>query len=87
VLALLHRICREDGITAVVSLHQVELARRYGDRIYGLAGGRIVFDGTAAELDAVTLDRIYGPASTPSVQPASTRREQNSARPKMAKTA
>ncbi|MBC7103224.1 MAG: phosphonate ABC transporter ATP-binding protein [Parvibaculum sp.] len=90
VLALLHRICCEDGITAVVSLHQVELARRYGGRIYGLAGGHIVFDGAAAELDAVTLDRIYGPASTPStpsVQPASTRREQNAARPKMAKTA
>lgn len=87
VLALLHRICREDGITAIVSLHQVELARRYGDRIYGLAGGRIVFDGTAAELDAATLDTIYGSASTPTVHPGPLQPEQTPARPKMAKIA
>ncbi|MEQ8265774.1 MAG: phosphonate ABC transporter ATP-binding protein [Parvibaculum sp.] len=87
VLALLHRICREDGITAVVSLHQVELARRYADGIYGLAGGRIVFDGPAAELDAPMLDTIYGPASTPSVQPGPLQPEQTPARLKMAKIA
>lgn len=86
VLALLHRICREDGITAVV-LHQVDLARRYADGIYGLAGGRIVFDGPAAELDVATLDTIYGPASTPSVQPGPAQSEQTSARLKMAKIA
>lgn len=44
VLALLHRICREDGIAAVVSLHQVDLARRYADRVLGLSQGRIAFD-------------------------------------------
>lgn len=69
VLALLHRICREDGITAVVSLHQVELARRYGDRIYGLAEGRVVFEGTGETLDGAALDRIYGPSLKTSVQP------------------
>src|SRR5690606_27275679 len=37
VLSLLHDICRLDGLTAVVSLHQVELARRYGERIVGLS--------------------------------------------------
>ena len=51
VLADLHRICREDGITAVVSLHQVEFARRFADRIVGLSKGRVVFDGPPAELD------------------------------------
>ncbi|MEQ8265636.1 MAG: phosphonate ABC transporter ATP-binding protein [Parvibaculum sp.] len=87
VLALLHRICREDGITAVVSLHQVELARRYADGIYGLAGGRIVFDGPAAGLDKAMLDTIYGPASTPSAQPGPLQPEQTPARLKMAKIA
>ena len=59
VLTDLHRICREDGITAIVSLHQVELARRFADRVIGLAGGRIVFEGTAAQLGQTILDQIY----------------------------
>jgi phosphonate transport system ATP-binding protein len=44
-LQLFHDICRSDGITAIVSLHQVELARRFADRVIGLSGGRVVFDG------------------------------------------
>lgn len=64
VLADLHRICREDGITAVVSLHQVELARRFADRVIGLAGGRIVFEGPASQLGQTALDQIY--LATPS---------------------
>jgi phosphonate transport system ATP-binding protein len=59
VLADLHRICREDGITAIVSLHQVELARQFADRVIGLAGGRIVFQGTASQLGQTILDQIY----------------------------
>jgi phosphonate transport system ATP-binding protein len=59
VLADLHRICREDGITAIVSLHQVELARRFADRVIGLVGGRIVFEGLASQLGPSTLDQIY----------------------------
>ncbi len=63
VLADLHRICREDGITAIVSLHQVDLARRFADRVIGLAGGRIVFEGTASQLGQTILDQIYSTAS------------------------
>ena len=59
VLADLHRICREDGITAIVSLHQIELARRFADRIVGLASGRIVFEGAASQLSQTILDQIY----------------------------
>jgi phosphonate transport system ATP-binding protein len=59
VLADLHRICREDGITAIVSLHQVDLARRFADRVIGLVSGRIVFDGPVSQLGQATLDQIY----------------------------
>jgi phosphonate transport system ATP-binding protein len=59
VLADLHRICREDGITAIVSLHQVDLARRFADRVIGLASGRIVFEGAASQLGQTILDQIY----------------------------
>lgn len=59
VLTLLQRVCREDGITAIVSLHQVELATRFADRIIGLAQGAVVFDGPPSEITQRTLDTIY----------------------------
>ena len=60
VLSDLHRICSEDGITAVVSLHQVEFARRFAGRIIGLSKGRIVFDGPPSQLTPAIAERIYG---------------------------
>lgn len=59
VMELLHGICREHGICSVVSLHQVELARRFADRILALNGGRVVFDGSADELNEGVLTRLY----------------------------
>lgn len=63
VLALIHDVCRSAGIAAVVSLHQVDLARRYADRIVALAAGRVVFDDVPAVLDSAALARIYGPGA------------------------
>ncbi|MDA8078467.1 MAG: phosphonate ABC transporter ATP-binding protein [Nitrospiraceae bacterium] len=59
VISLLHRICREDGITAVVSLHQVDLAREYADRVIGISEGRVVFDGAPGMLSEGQLYAIY----------------------------
>jgi phosphonate transport system ATP-binding protein len=59
VLAQLRRICREDGITAIVSLHQVELALAYADRVIGLAGGRVVLDAQPDAVDPVALETLY----------------------------
>jgi phosphonate transport system ATP-binding protein len=59
VLADLHRICREDGISAIVSLHQVELARRFADHVIGLSNGQVVFDGAPEQLGKSVLDQIY----------------------------
>jgi phosphonate transport system ATP-binding protein len=69
VLELLHGICRADGLTAVVSLHQVDLARRFAERIVGLAGGAVVFDGPPEALDAAAVARIYG-TPVPQSEPA-----------------
>lgn len=60
VLTLLHGICRADGLTAIVSLHQLNFARQFGERIIGLAAGRVVFDGPPEALDDVTAARLYG---------------------------
>lgn len=59
VLSLLQRICREDGIAMIVSLHQVEHARNYADRIVALDQGRVVFDGAPAALTNRVLEKIY----------------------------
>jgi phosphonate transport system ATP-binding protein len=59
VLAMLHQICKEDGISAVVSLHQVDLAKRYADRIIGLAHGKLVFDAAPKDLTAVQAEALY----------------------------
>lgn len=52
VLAALRATNRHDGTTIVCSLSQPDLARDACDRILGLSGGRIVFDGAAPTLSA-----------------------------------
>lgn len=54
------RINQELGITVVVNLHSIELARKYGERIIGLRAGELVFDGPTAEATDETLSAIYG---------------------------
>jgi phosphonate transport system ATP-binding protein len=61
VLDILKRVCREDGITALVSLHTLELTREYADRVVGLKDGQILFDGATHELTDAIVDSIYGP--------------------------
>lgn len=63
VLGLLHDICRADGLTAIVSLHQVELARRFADRIIGLRAGAVVFDDVPAALTDQAAARLYRSAA------------------------
>lgn len=58
-LTLLHGICRSDGLTLVVSLHQVEFARQFADRIVGLQGGAVVFDGAPGELTPDLAESLY----------------------------
>lgn len=64
-LALMRDICKSDGLTAVVSLHQVDFARQFADRIIGLAGGTVIFDGTPAQLSDDVVERLYGGTPAP----------------------
>ena len=58
-LTLLREVCRRDGITLVISLHQVEYAREFGDRIIALSRGDVVFDDIAERLNEGALASIY----------------------------
>jgi phosphonate transport system ATP-binding protein len=44
----------------IATLHHVDAARRYADRVLGLSQGRLVFDGSAAELTDVVVGRVLG---------------------------
>ena len=51
-----------EGITVVTSLHQVQMVRRYFPGAIALRDGRVMFDGTVADLDDDKLTSIYGSA-------------------------
>jgi phosphonate transport system ATP-binding protein len=59
IMTLLREICSRDGITVVVNLHQVELARRFADRIIGMSNGKIVFDDSPQQMTQSALRTIY----------------------------
>ncbi|SFF35845.1 phosphonate transport system ATP-binding protein [Paenibacillus algorifonticola] len=56
----LKRINQELGITTIVNLHFVDLARQYATRIVGLRAGEVVFDGPVAEATDERFAEIYG---------------------------
>lgn len=61
VMELLHDLNRKDGLTVVVSLHQVDYALRYCPRVVALQAGKLVYDGPSIGLDRKRLVEIYGP--------------------------
>lgn len=56
----LKRINEELGITIIINLHFVDLAREYGTRIIGLRDGKLVFDGPVDEATDEAFNKIYG---------------------------
>jgi phosphonate transport system ATP-binding protein len=63
VLDLLRGICRQEGVAVLCSLHQIDLACAYADRIVGLVDGRLVTDVATAAFDATAFTRVYGAAA------------------------
>jgi len=62
IMELLAEVARSRTIPVLINMHDVDLARRFADRILGMREGRIVFDGAPAELTDATLTTIYGGA-------------------------
>jgi phosphonate transport system ATP-binding protein len=60
----LQRINRELGITTIVNLHFLDLAKVYGERIIGMRAGELVYDGTGAQADEGVFRDIYGRSLT-----------------------
>ena len=60
IMRLLIEICNERQLPAIINIHDVVLARQFTERLIGLKAGRIVFDGTPAQLTESVLTTIYG---------------------------
>jgi phosphonate transport system ATP-binding protein len=59
----LEKLNRQDGITVLCSLHYLDLVQRYASRVIGLRDGNLVYQGTKADVLAMTdaqFKEIYG---------------------------
>ncbi|MFZ5670300.1 MAG: phosphonate ABC transporter ATP-binding protein [Pseudomonadota bacterium] len=61
VMEILRELNTKDGLTVVVTLHQVDYALRYCDRVVALKAGQKVYDGPPSGLGKPKLIEIYGP--------------------------
>lgn len=59
IMDLLFHICSEEGLTVLCSLHQVDLALGWADRLVGLRDGRVVMDKAAAGLTSEEVMQVY----------------------------
>ena len=60
VMGDLARINAERGLTVLVNLHLMDLARQYTTRMIGLRAGAVVYDGPAASATDADFEAIYG---------------------------
>ncbi|MET0358463.1 MAG: ATP-binding cassette domain-containing protein [Pararhizobium sp.] len=60
VLSLTHDLCRQKGISIITVLHDINMAARFCDEIVALRGGRLIAQGTPADIMTTEeLARIY----------------------------
>ena len=64
VMGLIREIAAERGLTVVCSLHQVDLALEWGDRVIGLRAGQVVLDTTTNDLSKDAVMEVYGRVAT-----------------------
>ncbi|GAA0640255.1 phosphonate ABC transporter ATP-binding protein [Halomonas beimenensis] len=71
VMQILQRIHEEDGRTVVITLHQVDVARRFCKRAIALKDGRLYFDGPIGGLTDARLTALYDNAGLDELKPRS----------------
>ena len=60
VMSYLKKINTELGITTIVNLHFLDLAKEFGDRLIGLRDGKLVFDGNVNDVSDEDFENIHG---------------------------
>jgi len=60
IMELMRDLAAENNIPVMINIHQVELGKRYAERIVGMSGGLVVYDGAPDGLGGDVLRKIYG---------------------------
>ena len=60
IMRLICELCDERGLSAIINIHDVALAKMFVPRVIGLKLGKIVFDGGPNDLTPDVLTDIYG---------------------------
>ncbi|MFP4031957.1 MAG: phosphonate ABC transporter ATP-binding protein [Desulfococcaceae bacterium] len=60
IMRLIRELCEERNLSAIINIHDVQLARMFAERVVGLRFGEIVYDGAPDRLTADVLTEIYG---------------------------
>ena len=60
VMDALQRINRDDKITVICNLHDLDIAQKYCDRLIGMSAGKIAFDGVPSALTTEVAASLYG---------------------------
>jgi phosphonate transport system ATP-binding protein len=64
VMEYLRETAETRDLTTLASLHQVNIAREFGEQFVGLKQGEVIFDGPREELTTDVLEEIYGDIET-----------------------
>jgi len=56
---------REEGLTVICSLHDIDLVERYATRLVALRAGTVVWEGLPEQFDRTTFKEIYGEDAEP----------------------
>jgi len=59
ILELVTKLAKEDRLTVLISLHQVEWAKKWPDRVIGLKSGKLVLDSPSKNLKIAELKKFY----------------------------
>ena len=59
IMDLIKDIAQRDGLTVIMSLHQLDVAKKYADRVIALAQGQVTFDGPPSELSDAVIERVF----------------------------
>jgi len=68
VMEYLRETAETRDLTTLASLHQVNIAREFGERFIGMKDGEIVFDGYREEFTVDVIDEIYGDIETEAIR-------------------
>jgi phosphonate transport system ATP-binding protein len=60
IMRLIKELCKERRLSAIINIHDVQLAQLFAERIVGLRVGEIVYDGAPDAVTAEVLTSIYG---------------------------